>query len=141
MRQFGWAAEEVYLVADRAHALAGQGRLREAALLFEGLVVVDPGHDYSRRALACVYVGLGEPLKAIQQLDALLLRSPDDLDALARRCEAYLEAGDVASARSDFETLRRRTAGARLGRLQVRLETALAGRGRRRATTSDPLPR
>lgn len=55
-----WSPKDVYFIAERAYGLYRQGRLREAAVLFEGLVIVDPENVYCRKALTAVCIGLGE---------------------------------------------------------------------------------
>ena len=77
---------EIYYVAERGYRLY-EGRLREAAILFEGLIVIDPENAYCRKALAAISIGLGQHWLAVRQLSAIIARDPLDTDALARRCE------------------------------------------------------
>lgn len=130
----GWSAEDVYLVAARAHALFEQGRLDEAAALFEGLVAIDPANLYCRHALAAVYLSVGAPKAAIDQLSAALLHSPDDAETLARRCEALLAVGETVHAEADLAALRRNGGAGQIARLEARLVVA------RRASKSPQLP-
>jgi Flp pilus assembly protein TadD len=101
----GWSEEEVYCVAERAYGLYRQGRLREAAILFEGIAAVDPHNTYVHKALAAVYLTGGDYWRAIRHLNVAVDRNPFDADALARRCEALIDAGDIAGARRDFDAL------------------------------------
>lgn len=130
----GWSPEDVYLIAARAHALLEQGRLHEAAALFEGLVAIDPGNLYCRHALAAVYLSIGAPKLAIEQLSSALLHSPDDAETLARRCEALLATGETARAEADLAALRRNGGAGQIARLEARLAVV------RRASKSPQLP-
>jgi predicted Zn-dependent protease len=105
MPLLGWLSEEVQYVAERGYRLYSEGRLREAAILFKGLVVVDPGNAYCRKALAAISISLGEHGLAARQLSHVLARDPLDVDALARRCETLMAAGDLAAARRDLDAL------------------------------------
>jgi hypothetical protein len=63
----GWSQEEIYYIAERAYRLYLQGRLREAAILFAGLIAIDPENAYCRRALASIRSDLRQS-KAPSQL-------------------------------------------------------------------------
>ena len=91
MPQWGWTEEDVYLVAERAHALHLQGCHREAAILLEGLTAVDPKNAYCHDALAAMYLALDQPQQAILAASAVLRLTPNHIEARARRCEAYVQ--------------------------------------------------
>jgi predicted Zn-dependent protease len=118
-----WTEEDVYLIAERAHALYLQGRYREATVIFEGLVAVAPESSYCREALAALYLLLNEPERALAQLNELLARQPGHVTARARRCEAWLRAGRADEARRDFERIRREVAPSCATRLRLLLES------------------
>ena len=101
----GWSREEVYYIADRGYRLYREGRLHEAAILFTGLVVIDPEDGYCRQALAAISSGLGQHGSAVRHLSAILERHPHNAGMLGRRCEALLAAGDFEAARRDFDLL------------------------------------
>jgi len=107
----GWSSEEVHYIAERGYQLYREGRLREAAVLFQGLVVVDPENVYCRKALAAISIGLGQHWLAIRHLNEILVRAPRDVDALARRCEALIATGDLLAAQRDFAFLAAHPAG------------------------------
>src|SRR4051812_40923670 len=106
MEQRTWPEEDVYLVAERAHALYQQGCHREAAGLFEGLTSVDPRNWYCHDALAAAYLAMGQPQQAIIASTNALRLVPNHADCRARRCEAYLQLRMMAEARQDLEALR-----------------------------------
>ena len=100
-----WSEEEIYHVAQRGYLLYRQGRLREAAILFQGLTVIDPENAYCRRALAAVSIGLGHHWLAIQHLSVLIARDRQNSDAIAARYEALIAVGDFAAARRDLNAI------------------------------------
>lgn len=63
-----WSREERYYIAERAYRLYLEGFLREAALLFAGLVSIDPNDAYCRQALATIRTALLEKTNASQLL-------------------------------------------------------------------------
>ncbi|MBI1789379.1 MAG: tetratricopeptide repeat protein [Acidobacteria bacterium] len=127
MPLFGWTDADVYQVADRAHQLYLQGRYREASILFEGLVAVDPESRYCGNALAGCLMSLGDASRAVQVLNRLLARYSDDLEGRVRRCEALLQLGRVGEAAADLQTLRQRNARSHVQRLELRMEAARSG--------------
>jgi tetratricopeptide (TPR) repeat protein len=118
----GWTAEDVYRVAECGHALYREGRYREAAVIFEGLVAVDPASPYCRESLAALYLILGDPQNAIVELNQVLERDPDHAGARARRCEAWWRLGRRTQAQLDFERLAGFGAEVLAARLRVLLE-------------------
>ena len=129
MPQRGWTDEDVYLVADRAHSLYLQGCCREAAVLLEGLTVVDPKNSYCHDALAAAYLALGQPQQAVLAASVALRLQPNHADARARRCEAYVQLRKFDEARQDLDALRQVRATAHIRRLQLRLRIASSARG------------
>ena len=118
-----WTDQDIYLIAERAHALYLQGRYREAAIIFEGLVAVAPENAYCREALAALYLLLDQPERALAQLNDLLARQPGHVTARARRCEAWLRTGRAEEARRDFERIRGDVAPSCGARLRLLLES------------------
>jgi tetratricopeptide (TPR) repeat protein len=124
-----WSREEIYYIAERGYRLYSQGRLREAAILFEGLIVIDPENAYCRKALAAIGIGLGQHWLAVRQLSTIIARDRFDIDALAGRCEALMATGDFAGARRDLESVAALPAGvenARRLRLQFLQQSEFA---------------
>lgn len=125
MPKLDWTNDEVYLVAERAHSLYMQGRLREAATLFEGLVALDPENAYCRNALATVYLALDEARNALEQLHVAMRLDSGNMQARQRLCEALLQLGDTSAAAAELEFLQRMLPLSETRRLQLRLETAV----------------
>ena len=126
MGRYGWSEEDIYLVAERAHSLYLQGRFREAAIVFEGLVSADPDNQYCREALAAVWLALEEPQRAVDELTRLLARDEGNLAARARRFEASIRHGDLGAALADFDFLKFVLPQTEIRRLELQLQSAAA---------------
>jgi tetratricopeptide (TPR) repeat protein len=125
MPEKGWTPEEIYLLADRGYAFYRQGRYQEAAVVFEGLIELDPLNFYCRTALAAVCLELGDTQRAVQELSILLTQNPAAHDARARRCEAYCELGAWNEARQDLAILQRNGEHHQARRLAWRLQAGM----------------
>jgi Flp pilus assembly protein TadD len=119
---FHWTDEDIYLVARRAYDFYVEGRTEEAAAIFMGLLALDPKNLYCLDALTAVCLAAGQPQEAVRCASTLLRLTPDHPDALARRCEAYIQLGDMESARADLQTLTRLRAVSQRRQLQLRLD-------------------
>jgi predicted Zn-dependent protease len=115
----GWLARDIYLVADKAYQLYQQGHLREAQVLFEGLLAISPENRYCRLALSAVLASLKDLSGALTHLDEWLARDPKDLEARARRCEVCLRLDLLERTREDFAMLERAQASAHIARLRL----------------------
>jgi tetratricopeptide (TPR) repeat protein len=124
MTHIAWTNDEIYLLAERAYAFYRQGQYREAAVIFEGVVSLDPLNSYCRTALAAVSIALGDSQRAVKELSFLLNRNPADHDARARRCEAYCDLRNWTEARADLIILRRNGERDHVQRLSWRLHAA-----------------
>ncbi|HEX7314733.1 MAG TPA: tetratricopeptide repeat protein [Pyrinomonadaceae bacterium] len=99
----GWTAEEMRVVAEVGFALAEQGRNAEAIVVFEGLAALAPATAYFQAALGALWLREGELERAISYLDAAIAIDPGEATALVNRGEAYMQAGNVAASRRDFQ--------------------------------------
>ena len=99
----GWTAEEMRVVAEIGYALAEQGRNTEAITVFEGLAALAPATAYFQAALGALWLREGELERALAYLDAALATDATDATALVNRGEAYMQSGNLAAARADFE--------------------------------------
>jgi Flp pilus assembly protein TadD len=123
-----WAEVEGITAADGARMasagveLAAAGRLREAALVFEALVEMNPRDAAAHAALGTVYQKLGRNEAAVQAYGASLALDPHHPVALGNRGELLLRMGrregfgDVAAA-VDADPDGRTAAGRRAARL------------------------
>ncbi len=105
-----WAEVEGITAADAARMgrtgveLAQAGRLREAALVFEAMVEINPRDAGAHAALGTVYQKLGRSEEAVNAYGEALARDPDHPVALGNRGELLLRLGrregygDVAAA-------------------------------------------
>jgi len=114
-----WPAQDLYLVADKAHQLYQQGHLREAQVLFEGLLAIAPENRYCRLALSAVLASMDDLSGALTQLDEWIARDPRDLEARARRCEVSLRLDLLERSREDLAVLERAQASAHIARLRL----------------------
>lgn len=99
-----WTEEELYLIADLAHAIALEGRYVEAVTLFEGLVSVAPAgtnaNAYARQALAALHLRLGDPAEALAALG-----SATDTAGARLRLECALGLGRRHDAQREFQAI------------------------------------
>ncbi len=105
-----WAEVEGITAADAARIartgveLARAGRLREAALVFEAMVEINPKDAGAHAALGTVYQKLGRTEDAVRAYGEALAREPRHPVALGNRGELLLRLGrpegygDVAAA-------------------------------------------
>lgn len=121
----GWTSGDVFRIAERGFSLHQQGRHREAAVIFDGLIAVDPQNVYCRDALAAAWLAMGEPQRAIEQLNMILRRDGGNLTARSRRLEAHLLVGDFTSAKADYDVLNRLLPAHESRRVALRFETAV----------------
>ena len=137
MTDTGWSKEEIYLLAERGYAFYLQGCYEEAAVIFEGVLAIEPRHVYCRTALSAVYLAMGDAQRAARELTALLEQNPADYEARARRCEAYCDLGRWSEARQDLAVLQRNGERYHVPRLTWRLQAGGAGltTERRQATS------
>jgi tetratricopeptide (TPR) repeat protein len=124
MPEAGWTPEEIYLLADRGYAFYRQGRYEEAAVIFDGLVALDPTNTYCRTAMATVCLCLGDAERAAGELTAVLEQNPADHEARARRCEAYCDLRHWDEARRDLAILQRNGEQNHARRLAWRLQAS-----------------
>ena len=119
-----WTNGEIELVAERAYQLHLQGKHVDAAIIFEGLLAIDPRNLYCLEALAALSLKLGSAEKALHYADRALALSPRDLEALACRCEANILLNRLAAARQDLESINRLRAKSHAARLSLRVAQA-----------------
>lgn len=98
-----WDKDEIRIISEIAYSLAQQGRIREAIVLFEGLVAIAPATAYFQAALGALHLRLKDFPKAIEYFDAALAIEPNDIASLVNRGEAKINAGNADEARTDLE--------------------------------------
>ncbi len=55
-----WDKDEIRIISEIAYSLAQQGRLREAVVLFEGLLTIAPATAYFQAALGALFLSSGK---------------------------------------------------------------------------------
>ena len=118
-----WTEEDIYLVAQYAYELHLEGYNYDAAVIFEGLLAINPDNTYCRDALAALSLALGRPEDAARRASEVLELRANHADSLARRCEAFLQLERIEDAKSDLEALRRMNAVSHSNRMQLRVQT------------------
>lgn len=121
-----WDKDEIRIISEVAYSLAQQGRLREAIVLFEGLLAVAPATAYFQSALGALFLRSKNYPKAIEYLDAALNVEPGNIISLVNRGEAHLRAGNGSSARNDLEKAVNLSARMSAGAVDVNDETTLS---------------
>jgi predicted Zn-dependent protease len=120
----GWTLEDVFLMAECAYELYLEGKSEQAAVIFEGLLAIDPSNVYCRDALTAISPSLGRPEDAVAHASRLLAQIPTHFEALARHCEAYLQLNHMDAAMRDLDALDRVRAGTYRRRMALRIQNA-----------------
>jgi predicted Zn-dependent protease len=118
-----WTQDDLYLIASRGYDLYLEGRIEEAAEIFEGLLAIDKSDPYSLEALTAICLALNRPEEAVRYATVLLADWPAHREILARRCEAYIQLNMREEAERDLQALARLRAFSHQRRLQLRLES------------------
>lgn len=98
-----YSAEELYHVAQHGYTLYLNGKFRDAQVIFEGLVAIDPRSDYYYRALGVVYHRRGDAERAIRQFSHAIKVNPRSPAAYVNRAEVHISRRDFPSAVQDLE--------------------------------------
>lgn len=119
-----WTNTEIQLLAERAYQLHLQGKHLDAAIIFEGLLAIDPRNVYCLEALAALSLKLGSAEDAFEYADRALALSPNRVEALACRCEANVLLNRFPVAQQDLELMEQLGAKAHVARLTMRIASA-----------------
>jgi tetratricopeptide (TPR) repeat protein len=95
--------EQIAEVMAIGYTLYEQGRLKEAARIFEGLLVLDPDNAYVNVFLGSIYQQQGQLEIALKRYDRALALFPYDTNALTNRGEIFLKLGRFQEAAQDFK--------------------------------------
>jgi Flp pilus assembly protein TadD len=99
----GWDPNDYQLMMMLGFTLHEQGRSEEAAIIFEGLLSLDPRNAYCHSALGAAYARLEQDEKAMTHLNMALQLDGRDISAYINRGELYLKHGDYKQAQADLE--------------------------------------
>lgn len=93
----GYSPEELHCISQLGYTLFLNGKIRDARIIFEGLVAVDPRNEYYYRALGVVYHREGDAERALRQFGHAITVSG------RRSAAAYVNRAEVHIARRDHE--------------------------------------
>ena len=95
--------EQIAEVMVIGYTLYEQGRLKEAARIFEGLLVIDPDNACVNAILGSIYQQHGQLEIALKRYDRALALFPYDTNALTNRGEIFMKLGRFQEAAEDFK--------------------------------------
>jgi predicted Zn-dependent protease len=119
-----WTNVEIELLAEWAYQLHLQGKHSDAAIIFEGLLAIDPRNVYCLEALAALSLKSGSAEDALEYADRALALSPDRVEALACRCEANVRLSRFAEAQQDLEGMKQLREEVPAARFSMRIASA-----------------
>lgn len=99
----GWQPEDYQLMLMLGYTLHEQGRSQEAAVIFEGLISLDPRNGYCHSALGAAYMRLEQDEKALTHLNMALQLDSRDISAYINRAELSMKQKNFKQAQADLE--------------------------------------
>ena len=99
----GWQPEEYQLMMMLGYTLHEQGRSEEAAVIFEGLLSLDPRNAYCHSALGAAYLRMDQDEKALTHLNLALQLDARDISAYINRAELFMKQKEYKTAQTDLE--------------------------------------
>lgn len=103
----GYDAAELEAVAELGYLLYSNRQLDKARVVFEGLAAIDPTCEYYTRALATIFLALGDLDRACDAASRSIALARDPVMALMLRAEIHLAAARPAKAAADLEHILR----------------------------------
>ncbi len=80
-----------------------QGRLQDAKIMLEGLVLLDEGNPYLHMLLGGIFQRQDHNEEAVAQYTAAIQLFPEDIASLANRGETYLRMGRLKDSAEDLK--------------------------------------
>lgn len=99
----GYTPEELYAISQQGYSLFLNGKVRDAQVVFEGLVALDPRNEYYYRALGVVYHRLGDVERALRQFTHAITVAPRNPAGYVNRAEVHIARRDMSRALADLE--------------------------------------
>lgn len=99
----GYAPEELYAIATHGYTLFLNGKVKDAQVIFEGLVAIDPRNDYYYRALGVAYHRQGDAERAIRQFTHAVTVAPKSPAGYVNRAEVHISRRDTERALADLD--------------------------------------
>lgn len=107
----GYTPEELHCISQLGYTLFLNGKIRDARIVFEGLVAVDPRNEYYYRALGVVYHREGDVDRALRQFShAITVSGQRSVAAFVNRAEVHISRRDHDRARADLDAAMRTSA-------------------------------
>jgi len=100
---YGITIEEAYSMAEIGYTMMEQGRLKDAQVIFQGLVVSNPYDGYFHAVLGTIYQKVGMIDGAIEEYSLALGLDPSNVEAYANRGELLIQKGNFLQAAEDFK--------------------------------------
>lgn len=99
----GYSKEELYAISQHGYTLFLNGKIKDAQVIFEGLVAVDPRNDYYYRALGVVYHRQGDAERALRQFGHAITVAPKAAAGYVNRAEVHIARRDIDKALADLD--------------------------------------
>lgn len=99
----GYTESELGTIAQIAYFMMMQGKYREAKILFEALIAIEPSNEYYYRALGLLAQKQGHSDAAIQQFGYAIQLAPNRPQAYVNRAEIYISLGNLELAEQDLK--------------------------------------
>ena len=98
-----YTREELYAISQHGYTLFLNGKVKDAQVIFEGLVAIDPRNDYYYRALGVVYHRQGDAERALRQFGHAITVAPKSPAGYVNRAEVHISRRDTERALRDLE--------------------------------------
>ena len=95
--------DQIAAFMSLGYRLYKQGRLKEAAKIFEGLSVLDSNNAYVHGILGSIYQKREQYGPALVRYNNALTLFPEDLNSLTNRGEIFVKLGRFKDAAQDFK--------------------------------------
>ena len=99
----GLTADEAYVMADLAYDMFNMGKLEDAKVIVEGLVISNPYDPVFHNLLANIYAKKEMWEEAVQEYSVVLGLDDKNIGAWVNRAELALQHGELEAAMMDLE--------------------------------------
>ncbi len=99
----GYTDSELSTIAQIAYYMMMQGKHREAKILFEALVAIEPSNEYYYRALGVLAQKEGDSALAIRHFGYAIQLAPQQPQGYVNRSEIYIALGKTKEAEQDLQ--------------------------------------
>ncbi len=99
----GYSKDELYAISQHGYTLFLNGKVKDAQVIFEGLVAIDPRNDYYYRALGVVYHRQGDAERALRQFGHAITVAPRSASGYVNRAEVHIARRDFNKALIDLD--------------------------------------